>query len=158
MDISSISNALIRPGNADLNMTLALALVSMICWFYFIFAYAGPKVILYDLFGTKAKKKDVGTIIYYCLVPLFLAVGVIEILSIVFRPVSLTFRLFGNIFGAKACFTACLYSETSSVLLGWYPFHSTSWSCSLELFRHLSSCYSYPFTSASSATMGKEEH
>ena len=97
-----VSKALIRPGNADLNMTLALALVSMICWFYFILFYAGPKVILYDLFGTKAKKKDVGTIIYYCLVPLFLAVGVIEILSIVFRPVSLTFRLYGNVFGGES--------------------------------------------------------
>lgn len=97
-----VKDKLIRPGNADLNMTLALALVSMLCWFYFIFAYAGPKVILYDLFGTKAKKKDVGTVIYYCLVPLFLAVGVIEILSIVFRPVSLTFRLFGNVFGGES--------------------------------------------------------
>lgn len=97
-----VSNALIRPGNADLNMTLALALVSMLCWFYFIFAFAGPKVIWHDLFGVKAKKKDVGTVIYYCLVPLFLAVGVIEILSIIFRPVSLTFRLFGNMFGGES--------------------------------------------------------
>ena len=97
-----IKKSLIRPGNADLNMTLALAAVSMVCWFYFIFAYAGPKVILYDLFGTKAKKADVGAIIYYCLVPMFLAVGVIEIISIIFRPVSLTFRLFGNVFGGES--------------------------------------------------------
>ena len=103
----------IRPANADLNMTLALALVSMFFWFYYIFAYAGPKVIWHDLFGVKAEKKDAGAIIYYCLVPLFLAVGIIEILSIIFRPVSLTFRLFGNIFGEKAFFTACLYLETN---------------------------------------------
>ncbi len=97
-----ISKPLIRPANADLNMTLALALVSMFFWFYYIFAYAGPKVIWHDLFGVKAEKKDVGAIIYYCLVPLFLAVGIIEILSIIFRPVSLTFRLFGNIFGGES--------------------------------------------------------
>lgn len=98
----NVTQPLVRPGNADLNMTFALALVSMICWFYLIFRYAGAKVILYDLFGTKAKKRDVGTIIYYCLVPLFLAVGIIEILSIMFRPVSLTFRLFGNVFGGES--------------------------------------------------------
>ena len=98
----TVTQPLIRPGNADLNMTLALALVSMACWLYLIFRYAGTKAILFDLFGTKAKKRDVGTVIYYCLVPLFLAVGIIEILSIVFRPVSLTFRLFGNVFGGES--------------------------------------------------------
>ena len=98
----NVTQPLIRPGNADLNMTLALALVSMVCWLYLIFRYAGTKAILFDIFGTKAKKKDVGTVIYYCLVPLFLAVGLIEILSIIFRPVSLTFRLFGNVFGGES--------------------------------------------------------
>ena len=98
----NVTQPLIRPGNADLNMTLALALVSMVCWFYLIFRYAGTKAILFDIFGTKAKKRDVGTVIYYCLVPLFLAVGIIEILSIIFRPVSLTFRLFGNVFGGES--------------------------------------------------------
>ena len=43
-----------------------------------------------------------GKLIYTFLVPLFLAVGVIEILSIIFRPVSLTFRLYGNVFGGES--------------------------------------------------------
>lgn len=101
-DYFVVKKALIRPGNADLNMTLALAAVSMVCWVYFIFIYAGPKIVLFDLFGTKAKKSDVGAIIYYCLVPMFLAVGVIEIISIIFRPISLTFRLFGNVYGGES--------------------------------------------------------
>ena len=83
-------------------MTLALAAVSMITWLYLISRYAGLKVILFDLFGTKAKKEVVGKVIYMLLVPLFLAVGVIEILSIIFRPVSLTFRLYGNVFGGES--------------------------------------------------------
>jgi F-type H+-transporting ATPase subunit a len=33
---------------------------------------------------------------------LFIAVGLIEVLSILFRPVSLTFRLFGNVFGGES--------------------------------------------------------
>ena len=97
-----VTNSVLRPGNADLNMTLALACVSMITWLYLIFRYAGLKVILFDLFGTKAKKEVVGKLIYTFLVPLFLAVGLIEILSIIFRPVSLTFRLYGNVFGGES--------------------------------------------------------
>ena len=53
---------ILRPGNADLNMTLALAAVSMITWLYLISRYAGLKVILFDLFGTKAKKEVVGKV------------------------------------------------------------------------------------------------
>lgn len=90
-----------RPGNADLNMTLALAIVSFVAWLYYIIRYAGPKVILYDLFGNKADKKDVPGIIYYFLFVIFLAVGVIEIISIFLRLVSLSFRLFGNVFGGE---------------------------------------------------------
>ncbi len=91
----------IRPGNADLNGTAALAIVSMIAWVYFIFKYAGPKIIAYDLFGNKANKKDVPTALYYFLFLVFGAVGIIEIISIIFRPISLSFRLFGNVFGGE---------------------------------------------------------
>lgn len=90
-----------RPGNADMNGTIALAVVSMVCWVYLIFKYAGPKAVLYDIFGNKAEKNDVPAVIYYLLFPIFFAVGLLEIISIVFRPVSLSFRLYGNIFGGE---------------------------------------------------------
>lgn len=92
---------LIRPGNADMNGTIALALVSIVAWFYFIMRYAGPKVVLHDIFGNKADKREVPTVIYYFLFLIFFAVGLIEIISIAFRPVSLSFRLFGNVFGGE---------------------------------------------------------
>jgi F-type H+-transporting ATPase subunit a len=92
---------LVRPGNADLNGTIALALVSIICWLYFILRYAGPSVVLKDIFGNKAEKNDVPAAIYYPLFLVFFAVGLIEIISIAFRPISLSFRLFGNVFGGE---------------------------------------------------------
>ena len=92
---------LVRPGNADMNGTIALALVSFIGWIYLILRYAGPKVILYDLFGNKADRREIPAVIYYFLFVIFFAVGIIEIISILFRPVSLSFRLFGNIFGGE---------------------------------------------------------
>lgn len=92
---------LVRPGNADLNGTIALALVSIVCWFYFIMRYAGPSLVLKDIFGNKADKNEVPGVIYYPLFLVFFAVGLIEIISIAFRPISLSFRLFGNVFGGE---------------------------------------------------------
>jgi len=92
---------LIRPGNADMNGTVALAVVAMACWFYFIMRYAGPKLVFLDLFGNKADKKEIPAVIYYFLFFVFFAVGIIEVISIIFRPVSLSFRLFGNVFGGE---------------------------------------------------------
>lgn len=92
---------LVRPGNADLNGTIALALVSIACWFYFIMRYAGPSMVLKDIFGNKAEKSEVPAVIYYPLFLVFFAVGLIEVISIAFRPISLSFRLFGNVFGGE---------------------------------------------------------
>lgn len=91
----------VRPGNADLNGTIALAIVAIVCWFYFIMRYAGPALVLKDIFGNKADKKEVPAAIYYPLFLVFFAVGLIEIVSIAFRPISLSFRLFGNVFGGE---------------------------------------------------------
>ncbi|MDO8543148.1 MAG: F0F1 ATP synthase subunit A [Opitutaceae bacterium] len=92
---------LVRPGNADLNGTIALAIVSIVCWFYFIMRYAGPSAVLKDIFGNKADKSEVPALIYYPLFLVFFAVGLIEVISIAFRPISLSFRLFGNVFGGE---------------------------------------------------------
>ena len=90
-----------RPANADLNNTLAMALIATGAWLYYVLKYAGFKALVVDLFGNKADKKDVGTLIYIILFPIFWMVGAIEIVSIAFRPVSLSFRLFGNVFGGE---------------------------------------------------------
>lgn len=91
-----------RPGNADLNMTIALGLISSVgAWIYFVLRYAGPKALLFDLFGNKANPNDVPKVIYIGLFPIFFLVGLVEVVSIIFRPVSLSFRLFGNIFGGE---------------------------------------------------------
>ena len=94
--------SLVRPGNADLNMTLALAAVANLAWLYFIFKYEGLKSIIVHIFGNKADKNEVGIYTFIGLIPIFFAVGVIEVISIMFRPVSLSFRLFGNVYGGES--------------------------------------------------------
>ena len=91
----------VRPGNADLNLPFALATVAFVSWLYFIVRFAGFKAIYRDLFGNKAEKGEVPYILYLFLYVIFFLVGIIEIISIMFRPVSLSFRLFGNVFGGE---------------------------------------------------------
>jgi F-type H+-transporting ATPase subunit a len=91
-----------RPGNADMNMTLALGIIgATLGWGYFVLRYAGIKVLFLDLFGNKADKKEVGTPMWFMLIPVFVAVGAIEVFSILLRNVSLSVRLFGNVFGGE---------------------------------------------------------
>lgn len=91
----------IRPANSDLNTTLALSVLSFVAWTYFVLRYAGFKVLVFDLFGNKADKKEVGMLMWVLLIPIFFAVGGIEVVSIIFRLISLSFRLFGNVFGGE---------------------------------------------------------
>lgn len=90
-----------RPGNSDLNTTLAMAVFATGAWLFFILRYAGPSTVIHDLFGNKASKGTVPLPIFYGLTVIFAIVGVIEVISILFRPVSLSVRLFGNVFGGE---------------------------------------------------------
>ena len=91
----------LRPANSDLNATLGMALISMIMWLYVCTRVSGLRFIIWELFGNKASKQDTPKAIYLMLAPIFLMVGFIEVISIAFRPISLSFRLFGNVFGGE---------------------------------------------------------
>lgn len=77
---------LLRTMNSDLNTTLALALVSVIATHYLALRYLG--------IGNYLKK-------WFSLNPLFLFVGLIEIAGEFTKVISLSFRLFGNIFAGE---------------------------------------------------------
>ncbi len=90
-----------RPANSDLNTTAALASIAILAWMYFVFRYAGVKLFFYDIFGNKADKKETPTPLYIFLSVIFLLVGFIEMISICIRPITLSMRLFGNVFGGE---------------------------------------------------------
>jgi F-type H+-transporting ATPase subunit a len=96
-----ITRPLIRPHNSDFNSTIALALISFGAWAIIVFKFAGPKLILWDLFGNKAEKKETPGWLYPILSLVFLVVGFIEVFSILIRPFTLSVRLFGNIYGGE---------------------------------------------------------
>jgi F-type H+-transporting ATPase subunit a len=98
LSLSSIQSPLLRPGTADMNMTIAMSVVSMILWFYWTMQITGPVAFIKELFGVKGGMTGP---ILFLLVPLFLFVGVLEVVSILVRPVSLSLRLYGNIFAGE---------------------------------------------------------
>jgi F-type H+-transporting ATPase subunit a len=93
-----IEEPLLRGANADLNLTLAMALVFFACWIIWALQELGPGGFLKELF---APKGDTTGLLKVLMVVVFFAVGCLEIVSILFRPVSLSFRLYGNIFAGE---------------------------------------------------------
>jgi F-type H+-transporting ATPase subunit a len=96
-----IDSPLIRPHNSDFNGTIALALISFGAWLIIVLKYAGPKLIVKDLFGNKAEKAETPGWLYPILSLVFILVGLIEVFSIAIRPFTLSVRLFGNVFGGE---------------------------------------------------------
>jgi F-type H+-transporting ATPase subunit a len=93
-----IERPILRGVNADLNMTLAMAMVFFVCWTVWALQANGPGGFLLHIFGPKGDTKG---LLKLLMIVVFLAVGVLEVVSIIFRPVSLSFRLYGNIFAGE---------------------------------------------------------
>jgi F-type H+-transporting ATPase subunit a len=96
---------LLRPATADLNMTLAMAVFFMIMWFAWTIQEVGVKGFLDHMFGVKGGLKGFMAV---ALIPVFFFVGLIEVISIMFRPVSLSLRLFGNVFAGENLLTTMI--------------------------------------------------
>lgn len=93
-----IARPLFRGVNADLNMTLAMAMIFFVCWTIWALQANGAGGFILHLFGPKG---DTTGALKLLMIAVFVLVGVLEVVSILFRPVSLSFRLFGNIFAGE---------------------------------------------------------
>jgi F-type H+-transporting ATPase subunit a len=93
-----VTRPLFRGVNADLNMTLAMASVFFVCWTVWAIQVNGPGGFLLHIFGPKG---DTTGLLKVLMILVFIVVGVLEVVSILFRPVSLSFRLYGNIFAGE---------------------------------------------------------
>jgi len=93
-----ISTPLFRGANADLNMTLAMAMVFFVLWTVWALQENGVKGFVLHIFGPKG---ETAGFLKMLMIGVFLLVGVLEVVSILFRPVSLSFRLYGNIFAGE---------------------------------------------------------
>ncbi|HVM49992.1 MAG TPA: F0F1 ATP synthase subunit A [Candidatus Acidoferrum sp.] len=93
-----VTYPLLRGGNADLNMTFAMSMIFFACWIVWAVQSVGVKGVFLDLFGPKG---DTTGVLRLLMIVVFFAVGFLEVVSILFRPISLSFRLYGNIYAGE---------------------------------------------------------
>ncbi|MDI1314762.1 F0F1 ATP synthase subunit A [Prosthecobacter sp.] len=98
LSVKEVHDPLLRAPTADLNMTFGLSVSMFLVWLYITIKEVGVWGFIVHTFGAKGGLKGVmGAMVGL----VFLFVGVIEIFSIVFRPVTLSFRLFGNVLAGE---------------------------------------------------------
>jgi F-type H+-transporting ATPase subunit a len=97
-----------------------MAFTFALLWFYWAVSENGLKGFLAHIF---APKGNFGGLMLLMMVPIFLFVGVLEIISIAIRPVALSFRLFGNIYGGEQTLEAlmALIPKALQPFLSWLP-------------------------------------
>ena len=93
----------VRPGTSDLNLTLAMALVSVIVTQVFGFMALGAREHLSKYFNFKA------LFTHGFQGPIEFFVGLIEVITELSRILSFSFRLFGNIFAGAAVLAVFAY-------------------------------------------------
>jgi len=115
-----IDRPLLRGANADLNMTSAMAIIFFVLWLIWALQANGIGGFLMHLFGPKGETSGVIKIL---MVVVFFLVGWLEIISILFRPISLSFRLFGNIFAGESILDAMSHMVPALAWLIPIPFY-----------------------------------
>lgn len=98
----------LRAPSADLNMTLALGLISVILIQYFGLKALGPEYLV-RFFNFKEG-------------PMFTVIGFIELISEFIRIISFAFRLFGNIFAGEVVLVVMAYLFPYMLPLPFYAF------------------------------------
>jgi len=93
-----IDRPLLRGANANLNLTFAMASVFFVCWIVWAIQANGVGGLILHLFGPKGETSGLLKVL---MIFIFFIVGWLEIVSILFRPISLSFRLFGNIYAGE---------------------------------------------------------
>ncbi len=93
-----VDRPLLRGANADLNLTFAMAIVFFVLWAFWAVQANGVGGVIKHLFGAKG---DSTGFLKVLMVVIFFLVGLLEIVSILFRPISLSFRLFGNVYAGE---------------------------------------------------------
>ncbi len=93
-----IEEPLFRGANADVNLTLAMALTFFALWLVWGLRALGPMGFLKEMFAPKGSTTGALKVL---MIVVFFAAGLLELISILFRPVSLSFRLYGNVFAGE---------------------------------------------------------
>ena len=93
-----VTRPLFRGVNADLNMTFAMSMIFFVMWVVWAIQSNGVAGFFLHIFGPKGETTGALKVL---MIGVFAVVGVLEVMTIAFRPVTLSFRLFGNVFAGE---------------------------------------------------------
>ncbi|HXF10860.1 MAG TPA: F0F1 ATP synthase subunit A [Desulfuromonadaceae bacterium] len=101
---------LFRPPTTDANLTVAMAGIFLVMSLYWAIKFNGPWGLVKHIFGVKM---EANKWVYPLFVLLFLFIGAMELLSILFaRPVALAMRLYGNVFAGESILDMIFHSKS----------------------------------------------
>jgi F-type H+-transporting ATPase subunit a len=126
----------LRPPSTDLNFTLALAVISVIATQIYGFKVLGPRLQLGRYFSLKEG-------------PMILVVGILELFLEPLRIISLSFRLFGNLFAGDVLLLVIAYLLP---FVGAIPFYF------LEVFVGFIQAFVFAFLTLIFMTLGTTSH
>lgn len=104
---------LFRGANADMNVTMFLGFFFAVMWLVWSLKEQGFKHFMLHLFGPQGGLTGVMAVV---LLPIFIFVGCIEVLSILIRPIALGARLFGNIYAGESILETMSHISSSPLL------------------------------------------
>lgn len=94
-----MTDPILRPPTGDLNLTIGLAVTAFLVWLYITISEIGVVGFIKHTFGSKGGLKGFMGIV---VAGVFLFVGAIELVSIAIRPLTLSVRLYGNVFAGES--------------------------------------------------------
>jgi F-type H+-transporting ATPase subunit a len=125
---------LFRPPTTDANLTVAMAGIFLVMSLYWAVRYNGFFGLIKHIFGVKM---DTNKYAYPLFFLLFLFIGVMELLSVLFaRPVALAMRLYGNIFAGESILDMIYHSksEVFAILLSSFMYFYETFVCLVQAF------------------------
>src|SRR5947207_15328020 len=101
-------------------MTTAMSAIFFVMWFVWAIQANGVGGFLKHLFGPKGETSGIVKIL---MIVIFFAVGWLEVISILFRPIGLSFRLFGYFYSGESLLEAMSTMFPSLVRVLPFPFY-----------------------------------
>jgi F-type H+-transporting ATPase subunit a len=125
---------LFRPPTTDANLTIAMAGIFLVMSLFWAIRFNGPWGLVKHIFGVKM---EANKWIYPLFLLLFIFIGAMELLSILFaRPVALAMRLYGNVYAGESILDMIFNAPHlwESLLLSSFMYFYETFVCIVQAF------------------------
>jgi len=132
--VEHVQRPFFRPPTTDANLTVAMAGLFLVMSLFWAVRYNGPWGFIKHIFGVKM---ETSKWLYPLFLLLFLFIGIMEVVSILFaRPVALAMRLYGNIFAGETILDMTQHTQSflASVALTTLAYGYETFVCLVQAF------------------------